>query len=238
MASASTNGALSLEAFLAGRLWIRWQATNLLRCDVAASMMRILALIITTVGALLIGAPLGEASPQPPSFLIRASSTFQRVGNFWISDDPSYGAAQDALGAASSCHVVQGGQMESIATWRSLGVTMRLSTLGLLPGGRTLCTSPAAPIDSVRVSGRRWYTSKGLRVGDSVGRLRSLYPEAPYLARTWRPGWGPQYALVTRRATCLGVCGNQREVTVPVLSAAVRNGRVTAFLFSVGAEGE
>jgi hypothetical protein len=200
------------------------------------SMRRLLAVVIATAGALIIGAQLGEASPQPPSFLIRASSTFQRVGNFWISDDPSYGAAQDALGSASSCHVVQVSQMTSIATWRSLGVTIRLSTLGGLGVGETLCTSRRSPISSVRVSGRRWYTSKGLRVGDSVSRLRSLYPKAPYLARTWR--WGPQYALVTRRATCLGVCGNQREVTVPVLSAAVRNGRVTAFLFSVDAEGE
>src|SRR5262245_4509715 len=140
-------------------------------------MTRLVIVLIAMAGALIIGTPLGEASPRPPSFLIRASATFQRVGNFWISDDPSYGAAQDALGSASSCHVVQGGQMESIATWRTLGVMIRLSTLGSLGAGETLCTSRQSPIDSVRVSGLRWYTSKGLRVGDSVSRLRSLYPK-------------------------------------------------------------
>ena len=114
---------------------------------------------------------------------------------------------------------------------------MRLVSLGL-PGKKTVCDAPdQAPIDRVRVTGGRWYTSFGLRVGDSVAGLRRLYPRASFHRR--KPGFLPDsFWLVTRRAACIGLCGNIGFVPAPVLVAEVASGRVRAFQFVVGAQGE
>jgi hypothetical protein len=75
--------------------------------------------------------------------------------------------------------------------------------------------------------GRAWHTVKGLRIGDSVARLRALYPRAPRVTGTGATdGWW----LVTRRA-CAEV-GGQR---FPGLLARpnARN-RVAAFVVQRG----
>jgi hypothetical protein len=76
---------------------------------------------------------------------------------------------------------------------------------------------------------RRWRTSRGLRIGDSVTRLRRLYPRAGFHRRPlyWAGWW-----LVVRTS----VYGETHEY--PGLRARVRNGRVTAFVVEYAAGGD
>jgi len=71
-----------------------------------------------------------------------------------------------------------------------------------------------------------------LRIGDTVTRLRSLYPHATL--RTYRPGLAPVrgWWLVVRTSR---VPDFHR---VPALLATARDGRVTELVLNVHAEGD
>jgi hypothetical protein len=171
------------------------------------------------------------------SSVIRASATFQRLGDWRIDRAPTLRGAANALGDPSSCLRIRD-RTHGRAVWNSLGVAVDLVTFGGLPRGEDVCTAPAlAPVNWVRVTGSRWLTARGLRVGDTIAELRRLYPHAPRNPRgTWpRPN---AYWLVSKRTACVGVCGKTRFVSVPQLLAEVRRGRTIAFFFHVGAQGE
>ena len=97
-------------------------------------------------------------------------------------------------------------------TWSRLGLTIVLTA-----------TDGPDPCERGEVAGgvvrwRRWRTSKGLRVGDSLEELRSRYPGAQARPDGW---W---WLLVVRRP----VLGELR--LQPLLSAHVRDGRVDQFV--------
>jgi hypothetical protein len=119
-----------------------------------------------------------------------------------------------------------------------LGIRIELVTFGGLPAGKTGCSAPERiHVSTVRVASAKWHTSFRLRVGDSVTRVKRLYPNAR--ASNGVPGWYRRgYWLVTRRTGCLGACGDKLFVTVPVLVAEIENNLVTSFVFVVGAQGE
>ncbi|HET9507743.1 MAG TPA: hypothetical protein VFO81_07355 [Gaiellaceae bacterium] len=104
-----------------------------------------------------------------------------------------------------------------VATWRALGLTLLFLELS----DRNPCAAGVMLRATVTSRGA-WRTSKGLRKGDSIARLRLLYPRAAH-----RSGFGPWtgYWLVTRRSCELG--GFQ---PYPGLLARVRNGRVAALI--------
>jgi hypothetical protein len=193
------------------------------------------ALLIVVALSVLVTETAGARSAD--SRLIQVSASFQRLGAFRISDDPTYAAATRALGPSSSCHVVGNSPSHVVAAWRPLGVSIDLLTYGGIPSGKTGCTAPGLiRVSTVRVTARSWTTSLGLRVGDRVTKLKRLYRRAT--ATNGLHDWyGAGYWLVTRRGTCLGVC-NQRTVTAPVLVAEASGGRVRALVFVVGAQGE
>ena len=80
------------------------------------------------------------------------------------------------------------------------------------------------------MTGRRWHTKRGLRIGDSAGKLHRLYPHAP----RFREGWG--VVQVYRRCGA-GIC-QAKFHWVPRLTAVLRDGRVASFVFPAGAEGD
>ena len=179
----------------------------------------------------------GAASAGAPSWTIRASATFQHLGAWQISDSATYAEALAALGTADVCRLHAADPSWASATWKTIGVHVELRTYGGMPPRKTGCTAPnSIQVHTVRVVGRSWHTSFGLRAGDGVGLLRRLYPNAARHAglSEW---YGRGYWLVTRRSTCLGLC-SQPKVTIPRLVAEVAAGRVTGFVFVVGAEGE
>ena len=127
---------------------------------------------------------------------------------------------QARLGAPDSAR--RTGEYSCRLVWRRLGLTMSLLDLST---GRP-CR--AGVLQAATVTSRAWRTTKGLRVGDSVSRLRRLYPAA----RLRDPGFPPWrgYWLVTRR-TCVEV-GAQ---PYPGLLARVGGGRVRALVVQVTA---
>jgi hypothetical protein len=116
---------------------------------------------------------------------------------------------------------------------------MWLATLGGMPRGKTGCTAPRfIHIDVVFASGVRWQTDVGLRVGDPIEDLISLYPAAQFQRRPIGRWPAPAYWIVHVRERCvIGLCQSQYQ-EVPRLTAHVRNGRVIEFFFPVGAQGE
>ncbi|HEX6702031.1 MAG TPA: hypothetical protein VF101_14990 [Gaiellaceae bacterium] len=116
--------------------------------------------------------------------------------------------------------------------WRSAGFRLFVTTLAGLPSGATYCSAPARVyVDWLIVDGKRWRTFRGLRVGDPVARIRTLYPSATRHRTVW---W-----LVTSRTACIGVCpGKRLYVTAPTLVATTRAGRVVDFRSHLAAQGE
>lgn len=93
-------------------------------------------------------------------------------------------------------------------TWRSHGVTMET----FYPqGNRDPCGADAYHV-STTVKDRRWKTTAGLRIGDTISRMRTLYKRA---ARDSTSSW----TLIPR---------NYFGLEFPGLSAKVANGRVVS----------
>jgi len=133
--------------------------------------------VVLVLGALtLVG---GAAGDDSRSHRLQAGASFWRIGDWYLR--PSRPAsltlegAIDALGKPTSCRA--DGPGEATATWRNVGVRVKLATLGGLPKGEGGCEA-ADLIHVVRavVTGREWTTARGLRVGDSGYRVRRLYP--------------------------------------------------------------
>ena len=162
----------------------------------------------------------------------------QRLGGWRIDLDPTAGGLRKAFGGWSSCRPINL-ESGSIIRYNTLGIRVVTATLGGIDPGTTSCTYPKMPVSNVTVTGKEWNTSFGLRVGDTVATLRSLYPHASFHARAWGDS-SPRdsFWLVTQRTACLGDCGAALSVTAPRLLAQTRAGRVVAFVFPVWAQGE
>jgi hypothetical protein len=169
---------------------------------------------------LLVAADAAAAAP----FTINArgsADSFGRVlaiGDFKPSRDPTLGAALDVFGEPSSqTRVFSWGCRVS---WHGLGVKILFANFG----GGSACRKDLGRSQTARAYGDRWRTAKGLRVTQTLARLKSLYPSARQHGRSW---W-----LVT----ALSPIGEPHRY--PVLAATVRNGRVRSFSLFIGAAGE
>lgn len=173
---------------------------------------------------------LNDAAPaaREASFVLRATATRQRLGDFEITGNPRFQGAIKAFGKPDDCRLHS---WFGMAVWRTPGFRMRVTTLAGLPSGKTFCTDPALVwIDSVIVTGRRWHTPRGLFVGDSSAKFHRLYPTA----RRFPNGWG----IVSVYQPCgAGICTAPFQ-WVPRLTAVFRDGHVASFVFPVGAQGE
>jgi len=108
--------------------------------------------------------------------------------------------------------------------WRDLSVRGVFTTLGDIPAARDECHAPASvQPDTVDVFGPAWRTGRGLRVGDSVSRVRELYPRAG----RHRDGW---WLVLRRKDPLWGTYGE--------LVAGVRSGRIVFFRLVLHAEGD
>jgi hypothetical protein len=128
--------------------------------------------------------------------------------------------------------VLQGDRSKHVvATWVGRGIRIDSRTNRAHPAAKTGCSSPTLiHVSEIRLTERRWVTSLGLRVGDTISKLRRLYPRSPY-ARA-RPGSSRnEYYLVWRHERCRGSCSQQAKrqgVNHPLLTAQVENGKVVA----------
>jgi hypothetical protein len=164
-------------------------------------------------------------------FVVQATAVTQQLGALTISDRGTYQEAIDVYGRPSVCLPRKPWQPFATAVWRTEGFRLKITSLGYIPPGKTFCTAPRRVyIDTAIATGKRWHTTRGLRIGDSAAKLHRLYPHA----RRFRQGWG----IVQVYSHCgAGICQGESH-WVPRLAAVLRNGRVAAFVFPVGAEGD
>jgi hypothetical protein len=142
------------------------------------------------------------------------------IGDFKPERNPTLGAAVAAFGTPSSTREESRGT-SCHTGWRELGLRIVFVNLG---SGGSACAASLGRAQSASAFGRRWRTSRGLKIGDSTRRLRRLYPHALRRGRTYR--------LVAAKS----VFGDGGRYSV--LAAKTRAGRVRSFRLFIGAAGE
>jgi hypothetical protein len=163
--------------------------------------------------------------------VIRIGVVSQTIGPWRTGTTPTFAAAVSAFGPETKCTRLRKLPAFAAAEWRRLGLRMVFGSYGA--GGARPCRARRAVfLDNARAYGKQWQTSLGLKVGDSVSKLRRLYPRATL--RTYRRGVAPVrgWWLVVRTSR---VPDFHR---FPVLLATARGGRVTGLVVNVHAEGD
>jgi hypothetical protein len=159
-----------------------------------------------------------SALASPADFTVQAD---RQIGAFPTSTPTSTATrAKTVFGAPTSQRRIASNQCRLV--WRGRGLSMAF--LEFDPKKNACRTGFFVQATTI---GRAWHTVKGLRIGNSVARLRTLYPRAPHVTGTGpNDGWW----LVTRRA-CAEVGGDR----CPGLLARVNAGnRVAAFVVRRG----
>jgi len=110
--------------------------------------------------------------------------------------------------------------------WKDAGV----SIVGVTFGGcrrPKRCRTDELLVQSARVTGPRWQTAAGLKVGDPATRVPELY------RRKKAPSDGSGNVVLTTAFSQIGDPGD-----IPIVTARVRGGVVTGFDVWVGAAGD
>jgi hypothetical protein len=189
-------------------------AKSLIRASLTSVKPR--ALVLTAAVALA-AAPAALAA----SFVIQGD---YRIGGYAVKADGSLAGVIDEYGRPTSVRRrFQGGACD--VRWRAIGLFVEFYNLG----GDDSCRPASGRFRRATMTGRRWRTAKGLRIGDSVARLRRLYPRATFRAERF---YGRAWWLVTRTSP-FGLRDDY-----PGLRATVRNGRVQAFVVEYAAGGD
>jgi hypothetical protein len=172
---------------------------------------------------------LAGAAVQPTT--IRVGVETETIGPWRAHADPSLAAAVRALGEPSSCKGVKGLVGFASVEWRRLGLRGVFGSYGV-DGLHPCRARKAVRLDNMRATGGAWRTGAGLRIGDSLSKLRKLYPHA--FLRLYRRdipavrGWW----LVLRTGSV------PERYRFPALLATVRGGRVTSLVVTIQAEGD
>ena len=156
--------------------------------------------------------------------LFRSIQGDYRIGGYAVKSDGMLRGVIDEYGPPTSKRR-RWGRVGCLVGWRGAGLSILFYNLG----GGDACRPDDGRFRTAAMTGRLWVTAKGLRVGDSVARLRRLYPGATYHASGHYPR---SWWLVTRYSR-IGDNGYY-----PGLRAIVRNGRVGSFVIEYAAGGD
>ncbi|HVM69854.1 MAG TPA: hypothetical protein VM204_08480, partial [Gaiellaceae bacterium] len=130
------------------------------------------------------------------------------------------GGAIDAFGAPTAMRPVDGSRDACVVRWAHVRLTIRFYNLG----GANACARRYGYFRHAEITGRQWRTREGLRVGDPVARVRTLYPHA------------------TRRGAFFALLDVPRQFSATGsyvgLSARVASGRVSGFVVRYPAGGD
>ena len=108
--------------------------------------------------------------------------------------------------------------------WKTLGVRMVTADFG----GGPACAG-TTPVQQLVVTGKQWTTERGLKVGDSLDRVRELYPELERFSKLYgnNKRWRYSWALVLEESQV----GGPPNV-VDRLAAEIRGRTVRSFTIS------
>jgi hypothetical protein len=145
--------------------------------------------------------------------------TVSRIGSFRFEQDASLQAATKAFGPPDSRR--RGSQgINCDLRWDARGLELAfVSSIG------KACAPSYGFFCSATITGDAWKTDRGLRIGDSIERLRSLYPAAAKLSAGFMQTW----RLEEGTTPCEGGSG---------IEAATIGNSVNSFQVSYGAIGE
>lgn len=135
--------------------------------------------------------------------------------------DTSYEDAVETFGKPSSRGTDDPESNLCSVRWRNLGLEMGYANAP--PEPCALAKFRTGAWYGATIYSRRWRTERGLRVGDSVTRLKQLYPEARF--RENAPPNPPDWGLVWE---------GKDETAGYALSADVWDGRVVAIVVAPG----
>ena len=164
--------------------------------------------------AVAVAAPAAAASPGGVTAL----------GSWHVSKHPTFQAAVRAMGAASAVHVhAPGNSCTANGTWSKLGLRVLFTLFSADP----YCAHVRAQTATISgtAGGRHWQTSRGLRVGDSLGKLKQLYPRAI----KGHGGW----AIVYSRHSVIAE-GSRLDI----VTARIKANRVSALTLWIGGAGD
>jgi hypothetical protein len=148
-----------------------------------------------------------------------------RLGSLPVRGRPTLQSAGSAFGRPDACRNER--VNAATAVWRRLGLRIHFVTYGAVPGRNRPCAAPGAmPVDQATLADRAWMTPRGLRVGDTIGRLQTLYPRAAAHGAVWWLHIGRGYT------------GVNVPHLFPAIGAVVRKGRVATLVVRIGAQGE
>jgi hypothetical protein len=175
-----------------------------------------------SLAAACVAAP--AAAAHPGGVIQTGSNGVTALGSWHVSTHPTFPGAVRALGAATGLQAhSHGSSCTGIGTWSGLGLRIVFTSFSVDP----FCKAVRA--QTGRVSGaagrRHWRTARGLRIGDSLGKLKQLYPGAIKV----RGGW----AIVYSRHSV--IAGGSR---LDIVTAQVKGNRVSAFSLWFGGAGD
>ncbi len=139
------------------------------------------------------------------------------IGDFKPSVNPRLRAAVRAFGQPTTR---RGGGDICRVRWDQFGLLIRFQNFG----GFDSCGPRGLAQKAVVEGGRPWRTTKGLRLGDSVSRIRQLHPQARRTPRGFR--------IIS------GILPFGTPVPYAVIGARVSGGSVSAFTLFIGAAGD
>jgi hypothetical protein len=140
----------------------------------------------------------------------------ERIGSFRVKSDGTLGGAIRAFGRPTT--LKRTSDSSCTAVWRPISLALHVYNLG----GQDACAPRFGFFNRAIMRGPAWRTTKGLRAGDPVAKLRRLYPRARF-HRGLRFFYPAGYWLV-ERVDRFGAGG-----TYPALLAETRGGRVSGF---------
>ena len=147
-----------------------------------------------------------------------------RIGSLNTTGSPTIARATRAFGAPSRKRLES--RLVCVVDWRELGLRGSFVNLGGPTPGRTTCSDSVGKLQTATIRGTSFRTQRGLRVADSIARLRRLHPGARLRAGSW---W---------LATAPNVLGGEPGERIAIVRANVRSGKVTSFVLWIGAAGE
>jgi hypothetical protein len=175
-----------------------------------------------SLAAAAVAAP--AAAARPGGVIETGRNGVTALGSWHVSSHPTFQSAVRALGAASAVHVhTHGNSCTGTGVWRKFGLRILFTLFSADP----YCARVRAQTATISgAAGRRnWQTTRGLRVGDSLGTLKRLYPRAIKA----RGGW----AIVYSRHSVIAE-GSRLDI----VTAQVKGNRVSSFQLWIGGAGD
>jgi hypothetical protein len=182
--------------------------------------MRRFAVVAATVALLVVSTAVAAA----PRHTIRwANGKVTSIGALKTSGSPTLTRAIRAFGTPSRTRL--SGREVCVVDWNALRLRANFVNLGATPAGRTTCTAGVGKLQTATIRGTSFRTQRGLKVGDSIARLRELHPGARLRERSWWLASAPNR---------FGDAGER----IAIVRANTRAGKVVNFVLWIGAAGE